>query len=319
MISKNKQKLLRQLEQKKHRAATGLFLAEGPKVVGDLLAIGPAETLIATEEWATQHPDAETKEWIIVNEDELRRVSFLQHPQQVMGIFPLPKRYGKGCRILQQAKRQSRAANPAEHSCGRNANPAEESCGRILQQAKRQSRAANPPELCTIALPHHEEDMEEAIRHITSELCLALDGVQDPGNVGTIIRIADWFGIQHIYCSPDTADAYSPKVVQATMGSIARVEVVYTDLNLLATQLPEGTPVYGTVLDGENLYSTPLTPHGLLVMGNEGKGISARMASRLTHRLLIPPYPAGRATADSLNVAIATAICCAEFRRVQSS
>ncbi len=287
MISKNKQKLLRQLEQKKHRAATGLFLAEGPKVVGDLLAIGPAETLIATEEWATQHPDAETKEWIIVNEDELRRVSFLQHPQQVMGIFPLPKRYGKGCRILQQAKRQS--------------------------------RAANPPELCTIALPHHEEDMEEAIRHITSELCLALDGVQDPGNVGTIIRIADWFGIQHIYCSPDTADAYSPKVVQATMGSIARVEVVYTDLNLLATQLPEGTPVYGTVLDGENLYSTPLTPHGLLVMGNEGKGISARMASRLTHRLLIPPYPAGRATADSLNVAIATAICCAEFRRVQSS
>ena len=304
MISKNKQKLLRQLEQKKHRAATGLFLAEGPKVVGDLLAIGPAETLIATEEWATQHPDAETKEWIIVNEDELRRVSFLQHPQQVMGIFPLPKRYGKGCRI----------ANPAEHSCGRNANPAEESCGRILQQAKRQSRAANPPELC-----EKEEDMEEAIRHITSELCLALDGVQDPGNVGTIIRIADWFGIQHIYCSPDTADAYSPKVVQATMGSIARVEVVYTDLNQLATRLPEGTPVYGTVLDGEDLYSTPLTPHGLLVMGNEGKGISARMASRLTHRLLIPPYPAGRATADSLNVAIATAICCAEFRRVQSS
>ena len=252
MISKNKQKLLRQLEQKKHRAATGLFVAEGPKVVGDLLAIGPAETLIATEEWATLHPDAETREWIIVNEDELRRVSFLQHPQQVMGTF---------------------------------------------------------------ALPHHEEDMEEAIRHITSELCLALDGVQDPGNVGTIIRIADWFGIQHIYCSPDTADAYSPKVVQATMGSIARVEVVYTDLNLLATQLPEGTPVYGTVLDGEDLYSTPLTSHGLLVMGNEGKGISARMASRLTHRLLIPPYPAGRATADSLNVAIATAICCAEFRR----
>ena len=283
MISKNKQKLLRQLEQKKHRAATGLFVAEGPKVVGDLLAIGPAETLIATEEWATLHPDAETKEWIIVNEDELRRVSFLQHPQQVMGIFPLPKRYGKGCRI----------ANPAEHSCG---------------------RIANPPELC-----EKEEDMEEAIRHITSELCLALDGVQDPGNVGTIIRIADWFGIQHIYCSPDTADAYSPKVVQATMGSIARVEVVYTDLNLLATRLPKGTPVYGTVLDGEDLYSTPLTPHGLLVMGNEGKGISAGMTSRLTHRLLIPPYPAGRATADSLNVAIATAICCAEFRRVQSS
>lgn len=272
MISKNKQKLLRQLEQKKHRAAKGLFVAEGPKVVGDLLAIGPAETLIATEEWQSQHPETEAREWVIVSEDELRRVSFLQHPQQVMGIFPLPKRYGKGGRI------------------------------------------ANPSELC-----EKEADKEETIRHISNELCLALDGVQDPGNVGTIIRIADWFGIRHIYCSPDTADAYSPKVVQATMGSIARVEVTYTDLIPFIKGLPDGTPIYGTMLDGDDLYSAPLTPHGLLVMGNEGKGISPGIASLLTHRLLIPPYPAGRATADSLNVAIATAICCAEFRRVHSS
>ncbi|MBP5386630.1 MAG: RNA methyltransferase [Prevotella sp.] len=252
MISKNKQKLLRQLEHKKHRAATGLFVAEGPKVVGDLLAIGPAETLIATEEWIAQHAEAKAKEWISVSDEELHRISFLQHPQQVMATF---------------------------------------------------------------ALPSHEEDTEEAIHHITSELCLALDSVQDPGNLGTIIRIADWFGIQHIYCSYDTADAYSPKVVQATMGSIARVQVNYTDLCQLVDQLPEGTPVYGTVLDGDDLYNTSLTPNGLMVMGNEGKGISSAMASRLTHRLLIPPYPAGRATADSLNVAIATAVCCAEFRR----
>ena len=256
MISKNKQKMLRQLESKKHRLSTGLFVAEGPKVVGDLLAIGPAETLIATEEWAAQHPDVKAKEWISVSEDELRRVSFLQHPQQVMATF---------------------------------------------------------------ALPCHEEDTEEAVHHITNELCLALDSVQDPGNLGTIIRIADWFGIQHIYCSSDTADAYSPKVVQATMGSIARVQVNYTNLCQLVDQLPKDTPVYGTVLDGDDLYNTSLTPNGLIVMGNEGKGITSEMASRLTHRLLIPPYPAGRATADSLNVAIATAICCAEFRRRLSS
>ena len=295
MISKNKQKLLRQLEQKKHRAATGLFVAEGPKVVGDLLAIEPAETLIATEEWATQHPDAKAREWIIVNEDELRRVSFLQHPQQVMGIFPLPKRHGKG----------GRTTNPADHSCGRITNPSE------LQDS---GRIANPPEPL-VANPPELNELCEAAAHISSELCLALDGVQDPGNVGTIIRIADWFGIRHVYCSPDTADAYSPKVVQATMGSIARVEVIYTDLSQLIAKLPEGTPIYGTLLDGDDLYSTPLTPHGLLVMGNEGKGISANIASLLTHHLLIPPYPPGRATADSLNVAIATAICCAEFRR----
>ena len=331
MISKNKQKLLRQLEQKKHRAATGLFVAEGPKVVGDLLAIGPAETLIATEEWAAQHPNAEAREWIIVNEDELRRVSFLQHPQQVMGIFPLPKRHGKGCRIANPVEHSyGRIANPSEllgTDCGRIANPSEllepelleTDCGRITNPSElrhvkdlKGGRIANPPEL-------RNQPELCAIRHISSELCIALDGVQDPGNVGTIIRIADWFGIRHVYCSPDTADAYSPKVVQATMGSIARVEVIYTDLCQLIAKLPEGTPVYGTLLDGDDLYSTPLTSHGLLVMGNEGKGISANIASLLTHRLLIPPYPPGRATADSLNVAIATAICCAEFRRVHSS
>lgn len=253
MISKAKVKYIRSLEQKKYRRQEGVFVAEGPKVVGDILAEHPARMLVATKEWIRCNKERgfACDEFIEVDEETLRKLSFLQHPQDVLAVFD---QWETGKAVVPEG-----------------------------------------------------------------ELLLALDGVQDPGNLGTIIRIADWFGIQHIYCSPDTADAYSPKVVQATMGSIARVEVVYTDLNQLATRLPEGTPVYGTVLDGEDLYSTPLTPHGLLVMGNEGKGISARMASRLTHRLLIPPYPAGRATADSLNVAIATAICCAEFRRVQSS
>ncbi|EKC70747.1 tRNA/rRNA methyltransferase, partial [human gut metagenome] len=141
------------------------------------------------------------------------------------------------------------------------------------------------------------------------------DGVQDPGNLGTIIRIADWFGITHIYCSQDTADVYNPKVVQATMGSIARVKVEYGDLLGLVESLPADVPVYGTLLDGDNIYQQKLENRGLIVMGNEGKGISPALAKKVNHKLLIPNFPEGRATADSLNVAIATAITCSEFRR----
>ena len=139
--------------------------------------------------------------------------------------------------------------------------------------------------------------------------------MQDPGNLGTIIRLADWFGIDTIYCSLDSADAYNPKVIQATMGSIARVHIIYTDLAAFIDSQPSETPVYGTFLDGENIYRQTLQPRGLIVMGNEGKGVSPEIARRVSHRLLIPNYPEGRATADSLNVAIATAIVCSEFRR----
>lgn len=147
------------------------------------------------------------------------------------------------------------------------------------------------------------------------ELCLALDGVQDPGNLGTIIRVADWFGIHSIYCSPDTADCWNPKVVQATMGSIARVHIYYTDLEQLLPTLPSDYPVYGTLLDGQDLYATDLMPHGVIVMGNEGNGISPAIRQMINRRLLIPSYPKDAPTAESLNVAIATAITCAEFRR----
>ena len=151
--------------------------------------------------------------------------------------------------------------------------------------------------------------------NMEDELVLALDGVQDPGNLGTIIRIADWFGITHIYCSQDTADVYNPKVVQATMGSIARVKVEYGNLLALVESLPADVPVYGTLLDGDNIYQQQLENRGLIVMGNEGKGISPALAKKVNRRLLIPNFPEGRATADSLNVAIATAITCSEFRR----
>lgn len=247
MISKNKIKYIRSLELKKNRNKEGKFVAEGFKVVDDLLALQPADLIVATGEWLRgKYFGAET-EVIEVTDEELKKVSFLQHPQQVLAVF--------------------RQATSGDYSIN------------------------------------------------TSELSLALDGVQDPGNLGTIIRIADWFGITHIYCSQDTADVYNPKVVQATMGSIARVKVEYGDLLGLVESLPADVPVYGTLLDGDNIYQQKLENRGLIVMGNEGKGISPALAKKVNHKLLIPNFPEGRATADSLNVAIATAITCSEFRR----
>lgn len=147
-------------------------------------------------------------------------------------------------------------------------------------------------------------------------LLLALDGVQDPGNLGTIIRIADWFGIKQIVCSRETADAYNPKTVQATMGSLARIRIKYVDsLPDWIKSLPEGTPIYGTLLDGENIYQQKLTQQGVIVMGNEGNGISQEVRQLVTHKLLIPSFSDGD-TAESLNVAIATAITCSEFKRL---
>ncbi len=144
-------------------------------------------------------------------------------------------------------------------------------------------------------------------------LVLALDRVQNPGNLGTIIRLADWFGISDIVCSEDTADCFNPKVVQATMGAILRVRVHYT--NLAQWLSKQNTTIYGTFLEGENIYSAQLGTTGVIVMGNEGQGISAEVAETVSHKLLIPPYPADRCGSESLNVAIATAVICSEFRR----
>lgn len=147
------------------------------------------------------------------------------------------------------------------------------------------------------------------------ELCLALDNIQDPGNMGTIIRIADWFGIKNIYCSNGTVDIYNPKTIQATMGAIGRVKVHYTDLPALIKSLANSTHIYGTFLDGENIYSHQLSNKGLIIMGNEGNGISDECGKLIKERLLIPSYPADCNTSESLNVSVATAIVCSEFRR----
>ena len=159
-----------------------------------------------------------------------------------------------------------------------------------------------------------------------SGLTLALDSVQDPGNLGTIIRTADWFGVTDIYCSKDTADCYNPKVVQATMGALARVNIHYVELvkwlaNIKHSRNGETldipTPIYGTLLDGRNIYEDGAiadTTGGIIIMGNEGNGISAEVREFITHPLYIPSY-APNTHIESLNVAIATAITLAEFRR----
>ena len=153
---------------------------------------------------------------------------------------------------------------------------------------------------------------------------VALDGVQDPGNLGTIIRTCDWFGVRRLVCSHDTADCYNPKVVQATMGALARVQVEYVDLVSWLEEIktlnfqPSTLPIYGTLLNGRNLYEDGAIAdrqQGVIIMGNEGNGISEAVRRYITHPLLIPPYPADAETSESLNVAIATAITLAEFRR----
>ena len=253
MLSKNKQKLIRSLDRKKNRDAEGLFLAEGPKLVTELLAHFRCRLLVGESAVLSKVPFEENAvaERVEVTAEELARVSLQRAPQGVLAVFEK----------LQPVAAQS-----------------------LLPVAGR-------------------------------SLCLALDGVQDPGNVGTIVRIADWWGIEHVICSHDTADVFAPKTVQSTMGALGRVGVHYTDLPAWLDALPAGTPIYGTLLDGDNLYDSELTPHGIIVMGNEGNGLSAAVRERVSHRLLIPSFPPDRPTSESLNVAVATAVTCAEFRR----
>lgn len=145
------------------------------------------------------------------------------------------------------------------------------------------------------------------------DLYLVIDGVQDPGNLGTIIRTADWFGIHTIFASTDTVDIYNPKTVQATMGALARVKVVYTDL-LELFKINHKMPIFGTLLNGKNIYNTTLSEIGFIVIGNEGNGISKAIRKTITHPILIPSYGDGECS-ESLNVGVATAIVTAEFRR----
>ena len=174
---------------------------------------------------------------------------------------------------------------------------------------ERISQCATPsPVLAVVRMP--KEDMPA---ELPGGLALALDSVRDPGNFGTILRIADWFGVSRVFASPDSVETFNPKTVQASMGSVFRVKVSRCDIAALCTEFSSaGRRVYGTVLDGENIYSAQLTADGLVVMGNESNGISAEVARRLDSRLRIPSFGGG---AESLNVAVATAVTFSEFRR----
>jgi TrmH family RNA methyltransferase len=148
------------------------------------------------------------------------------------------------------------------------------------------------------------------------DLVLALDFIQDPGNLGTIFRIADWFGISSVICSENTVDCYNPKVVQASMGAIFRIKTWYTALDVFLSEAErKRIPIYGTFLDGQNIYAEKLTKNGVLIMGNEGNGISGEIGQLVSNRLFIPSFSVNESKTESLNVAIATAICCSEFRR----
>lgn len=171
------------------------------------------------------------------------------------------------------------------------------------------SMSLAPDVIAVYALPRpHEFNPDD----VEGRLTIALDRIQDPGNLGTIMRTADWMGIETILASIDTVDCFNPKTIQATMGAISRVKVVYGNLPEMLDKL-HNTEIVGTFLDGENIYTAQLPKSAVIVMGNEGRGISDSVAQCVTRRILIPPYPAGRATSESLNVATATAITLSQF------
>ncbi len=179
-------------------------------------------------------------------------------------------------------------------------------------QMERMSQFSTPADVIAVYdIPKHDLDFDE----LKQSLSIVLDNVQDPGNLGTIIRIADWFGIKNVICSDTTVDVFSHKVVQATMGAISRVKVHYVDLDDFLSDIGDSLPIYGTFLNGKNIYNADLQQKGLVVFGNEGKGISNLLEKYITSRLLIPSYPSDANTSESLNVGVATAITISEFRR----
>ena len=254
MLSKNQIKLISSLQKKKFRDQHHLFVAEGYKLVSDLLESKlESKYIIHTKQANTnQLPKHKTKlELIECDSSDLKKISSLKTPSDLIGVFKIP--------------------NP-------NINNTE----------------------------------------ISHSLSILLDDVQDPGNLGTIIRIADWFGIQYIFCSKNTVDLYNPKVIQATMGALSRVKVIYTDLpQLIGEFISKDFPVYGTFLEGETIYTSKLSTQGFIIMGNEGKGISSELKPMVSKKLFIPNFPSDQATSESLNVSVACSIVCSEFRRGQ--
>lgn len=240
MVSKNQIKLISSLHQKKFRQAHQLFIAEGVKVIQELLD-GSFE-LVQIYATSVLFETISANKFALISEDELKKISALTVPNNCLAVFKM----------------------------------------------------------------RDEQPYKDL------GLVLALDQIRDPGNLGTIIRICDWFGIHQIICSPDTVDLYNPKVIQATMGSVARVNCIYNDLLPIVEKTD--LPVFGTFMDGEDIYKMDLPESGIIVMGNEANGISTQVETAVRSRISIPRFGDLQQT-ESLNVATATAIILSEFRR----
>jgi RNA methyltransferase, TrmH family len=253
MLTKNQIKEIRSLESKKPRTESGLFIAEGKKLITELLTSEILiDTLITTEEFSSGFQNIKSLsnfEIHIVPKEEISKISLLKSPQGCIALCKIPE----------------------------------------------------------FILPEHPGE---------NKFVFCLDDIQDPGNLGTIVRLADWFGMNDIICSPSSVDIFNPKVVQATMGALSRVHVHYTPLEpFFESQKKWNEPVFGTFLDGEDLYTSSLNPNGIIVLGNEGKGISKELAPYIKRKITIPQFQCSQQKPDSLNVSIAAAIIISEFKR----
>ena len=245
-----------------------------------------------------------------ISNNEIKRVKSLQQKKfrDEAGLFVV-----EGEKMVDEARKSRFAVEAVYHR------------DEIGEEAmKRISSLASPsPVLAVVRKPEDiyvDDPASLSGLFASGGLFLSLDTIRDPGNLGTILRIADWFGIDAVFAAKDTVDVFNPKVVQSTMGAIFRVKMHYVDLTSLTRQvLAAGGKVYGTFLDGRNMYSQPLETGkdkpAVIVIGNESEGISDAMAALVSDRLYIPPYPADDPGSESLNAAVATAVTVAEFRR----
>lgn len=249
MLSNAQIKLIRSLEQKKYRHQHNLYVAEGEKIISEILQSKALfDKIYVTQKWINKNRNLflQNEQIIsIISESELNKISFLNTPNEALALMPL-----------------------------------------------------------------HYPDFKNF--NASEKLILALDTIQDPGNMGTIMRIADWFGIESIVCSENCVDVYNPKVIQATMGAFLRIKVYYTPLeDFIQEQKKNGIPIFGAMLNGEIIYKAELSNNGIIVMGNESKGISDELKKLVDKPIYIPKVGG----AESLNVSVATGIICSEFSR----
>ena len=326
MLSRNQQKLIRSLHQKKQREKHGLFLIEGNTIITDLVQSGQIhagnlELLAATPEWLERtllkDPGREIDH--VQGKDPGREIEHGQGKDPGREI-----EHGQGKDPV-QGKAPGREI---DHAQGKNHGvPEVSSLSRLAVSAdpadlKKLSGLVSPPEVIAVLKMPAEAANTSLVpfrpEQLREDVTLVFESIRDPGNLGTIIRTADWFGIRNIICSPDSVDTYNNKVVQASMGAVLRTRPNYMEL----TELFEAAgrfkiPVYGTAMDGADFYDTPVRVPGLIVFGNESRGISKSLETYFRQKIRIPDFPAGAPGTESLNVATSVGVICAEIRRRQ--